>query len=93
MHMFWHDSSLQLRAQVARQTFEFVERFCRAADRRMMRAREEAFLATLNEWAQYAIRYNKREAARCEKVLEGLIQPMGKAAPSAFLTRGLRGIS
>jgi hypothetical protein len=74
-HMLRRDPLPHLRAQVAQQTVDFVERFCRAMNRRTMRSREEAFLLALNEWTHYATVDHKMQMVRWEKELEKLSRP------------------
>jgi len=73
--MFRRDPPRHVQEAIARQAGELMQRFCGNADRRMMRSREEAFLAALNNWVYYAMAGNRPQLMRFMKELERLIRP------------------
>lgn len=73
--MFRRDPQPHVKQRVSREVGDFVERFCRNADRRAMRIREGAFLDALENWAFYALGNNKLQAAQFLKELNRLTGP------------------
>lgn len=65
--MLRHDPPPHIKHEVGMEALARISEFCQASDKRAMRAKEQAFLRALSDWAFYALARNKSQAAQHSK--------------------------
>lgn len=67
------DRSKSFREELAREIAEIAEAFCKSADRRKLRLKEDAFNEALKEYAYYCLCGNSKYMRKYIVILNGLI--------------------